>query len=58
MENVYKEIGQAYTNYAITTGKKITEFNTKLFQDYVEFSRGLFKMVPGMENLVSAPAKK
>lgn len=58
MEKVYKEIGQAYTDYAVSTGRKIVEFNTKLVQEYFEFSRNLSKMVPGMESWVTVPTKK
>jgi len=58
MEKIYKEIGQAYTDYAVSTGRKIVEFNTKLVRDYLEFNQNLVRMVPGMERWVPVPTKK
>lgn len=46
MEKMIKEASDAVMNYAATSTRKLTEFNTGLFQDWVEFNKTLWEMSP------------
>jgi hypothetical protein len=46
--NGIKEMNDTVTNYTATATTQILEFNTKLWNDYLEFTKKLVTLVPSV----------
>lgn len=48
MENKLKEANEAVLNYAVSAMTRIVELNQKLLTEYVELTKNVANMIPGV----------
>ena len=54
MDHMFKNIGTAMQDYAITSARKVVDLNTELFKGWVELNKSIMEMTPAKDWLARA----